>query len=78
MTRCSTAAGSGGMMDTRCVNTGLSVITGPMTGIAKMPSWAAKLFGGPLMRSIDRLIGCSAFQSAKVSRAAISVESEVS
>ena len=25
-----------------------------MSGMAKMPNWASKLFGGPLMRSIDR------------------------
>ena len=71
-------SGSGGMIDTSCVRVGLSDTAGPMSGIAKMPSWANRLFGGPLMRSIDRLIGCSLFQSANVSRAAIRVESDVS
>ena len=70
--------GSGGMIDTSCVRVALSDTAGPMSGIAKMPSWASRLFGGPLMRSIVKLIGCSLFQSANVSRAAIRVESDVS
>ena len=49
-----------------------------MNGIAKPPSWLNKLFGGPLIRSIDRLIGSCVFQSDKVFRTAINVVSSVS
>ena len=51
-------SGSGGMIDTSCVRVGLSDTAGPMSGMAKMPNWASRLSGGPLVRSIDNVIGC--------------------
>ena len=72
-------SGSGGMIDTSCVRVGLSDTAGPMRGIANMPNWASKLFGGPVTGDRSQgTIGCPLFQSANVSRAAIKVESEVS
>ena len=60
------------------VNDGLFVTVGPMNGIANPPNWANRLLGGPLTRSIDRLIGSWVFQSDNVFRTAINVVSAVS
>ena len=68
--------GSGGTNDTSVVNNGLSVTRPPRK--VNPPSWLNKLLGGPLTRSIDKVIGSSTFQSAKVSRAAMIVEPDVS
>ena len=48
---------SGGINDTSVVSNGLFTTNGPITGRAKPPSWLNRLFGGPLMRWIDRLMG---------------------
>lgn len=44
-----------------------------MPGIANPPIWLNRLSGGPLTRRIDRLIGSSEVQSAKVFRVVMSV-----
>ncbi len=59
------------MIETSDVSSGLPETSGPMTGIAKPPTWLNKLFGGPLTRRIDRLIGSSVFQFANVFRVVI-------
>ena len=71
-------SGSGGISDTSVVNNGLLVTSGPMNGIANPPNWLNRLLGGPLTRSIDRLIGSCLFQSDNVFRTAIKVVSLVS
>ena len=43
--------------------------------MANPPIWLNRLLGGPLTRSIDRLIGSCVFQSDNVFRAAIKVVS---
>src|SRR5262245_40217551 len=70
-------SGSGGMSDTSVVSNGLFVTVGPMSGMANPPNWANRLLGGPLTRSIDRLIGSWVFQSDRVFRTAINVVSSV-
>src|SRR6476661_2524212 len=69
--------GSGGTSDTSAVSIGFFVTVGPMNGMANPPSWANRLLGGPLTRSIDKLIGSWVFQSELVFRTAINVVSSV-